>query len=98
MRRFAAMGLQGIGREAAAAEKALHDALSDTDVGARIAAAGLFGRSPARRKKPCALAEIGPEAKAAVPELVACLKSARALWRINRCPCRRIRWKMRKTT
>ncbi len=42
MRRFAAYGLGALGRNAAAAEKALHDALRDDDPSCRIAAAGAY--------------------------------------------------------
>ncbi|MCY2990124.1 MAG: HEAT repeat domain-containing protein [Planctomycetota bacterium] len=41
-RRFAAIGLSGIGRKAVAAEKALYDGLRDSDPGARIAAAAAY--------------------------------------------------------
>ncbi len=96
MRRFAAFGLSRMGRKAGAAEKALHDGLRDTDLGARIAAAQAYwsvsgkadeavGALRAVLQTPHdwlvqmwaagALAEIGPAAKAAVPELIACLKS-----------------------
>ena len=96
MRRFAALGLRGIGRKAAAAEKALADGLHDSDPGARIAAATAYwsvggkadeavqvlraglqasGNWTVQMWAAGGLAEIGPAAKAAVPELVACLKS-----------------------
>ena len=42
MRRFAAYGLEGIGRKAAAAEKPLRDGLRDSDPGVRIAAAAAY--------------------------------------------------------
>lgn len=96
MRRFAALGLSGIGRKAAAAEKALRDGLHDSDPRARIAAATAYwsvggkadeavqvlradlqasGNWTVQMWAAGGLAEIGPAAKAAVPELVACLKS-----------------------
>jgi HEAT repeat protein len=96
MRRFAAYGLSRIGRKAAAAEKALHDRLSDSDPGARIAAAAahwsVSGKSDeamavlrpilratdnwhTRMWAADAVAEIGPAAKVAVPELIECLTS-----------------------
>jgi HEAT repeat protein len=96
VRRFAAFGLRRIGRKAAAAEKALHDGLRDSDPGARIAAAEAYWSVSGKADEPVrvlraviqpagtwiiqmgaanALAEIGPAAKAAVPELIACLAS-----------------------
>jgi HEAT repeat protein len=93
---FALYGLKGIGRKAAAAEKALHDRLSDTEPGVRIASAAAYyavsGKTDdavpvlqsalqikddwtAQMWAADALADIGPAAKAAVPELTACLKS-----------------------
>lgn len=96
MRRFAAYGLQGMGRKATAAERVLHDGLRDSDPGVRVAAAAAYwsitGKTEdavrtlqsvlqktddwaARMWAADALAEIGPAAKAAVPDLMRCLKS-----------------------
>jgi HEAT repeat protein len=96
LRRFAAMGLSGIGRKAISAEPALHHGLQDSDLSARIAAAGAYWsvtgeadeavsvlRSALqaaenwteRMRAASALGEIGPAAKDAVPDLIACLPS-----------------------
>jgi HEAT repeat protein len=96
MRRFAAYGLQGIGRKAVAAEKALRDGLRDSDPGVRVAAAAAYWSITGKTEDAVrtlqsalqtaddwaaqmwaadALAEIGPAAKAAVPDLMTCLKS-----------------------
>jgi len=96
LRRFAAFGLRGIGRKAGAAENALHNALRDSDQGARIAAAMAYWSVSGKADEAVrvlrsdlqapgnwmvqmwaanGLAEMGPAAKAAVPELMACLTS-----------------------
>ena len=96
MRRFAAYGLNHLGRKAAMAAEALHDGLQDRDPGARIACALAYWSVTGKAEETVsvlrsaiqttdhwaermwaadALAEIGPAADGAVPDLIACLKS-----------------------
>ncbi len=94
LRRFAALGLTGMGRKASAAADTLHQGLRDPDPAARIAAAEAYWSVSGQADDAVrvlrselagsadwttqmwsadALAEIGPAARAAVPELMACL-------------------------